>query len=128
MSYYYPEHQYFLTTAGTDGEASIVFHERMEIVACKIVDFAGVAAHSTNYVTFQVIGNDKTNVLFEWKTLDSANGALAANVAVDMVSQGHEDKAIVEAGEVLILKAIKAASGQATKASICLQLRQARSY
>ena len=128
MSYYYPEHQYFLTTAGTDGEASIVFHERMEIVACKIVDFAGVAAHSTNYVTFQVIGNDKTNVLFEWKTLDSANGALAANVAVDMVSQGHDDKAIFEAGEVLILKAIKAASGQATKASICLQLRQARSY
>ena len=128
MSYYYPEHQYFLTVAGTDGEASIVFHERIEVVAAKIVDFAGIAAHGTNYVTFQVLGSDKTNVLYEWKTLDTANGALAANVAVDMVSQGHEDKAIFEAGEVLILKAIKAASGQATKASICLQLRQARSY
>lgn len=128
MSYYYPVNQYLQTAAGTNGEASIVFHERVEVVSAKIVDFAGVAAHGTNYVTYQVLGNDKSNIMFEWKTLDTSNGALSANISTDMVSQGHEDKAIFEAGDVLILKAVKAGSGQATKTSICLQIRQARKY
>jgi len=128
MSYYYPEHLHFTTAAGTGGETSITFHERMEVVAAKVVDFDGIAADGTNYATFQVLGNDKTTVLFQWATLDTSQGALTANVSADLVSQNNQAKAVFEAGEVLIVKVVKASSGKATKASVCLQLRQARSY
>ena len=128
MSYYYPEHVHFTTAAGTGGETSITFHERMEVVAAKVVDFDGIAADGTNYATFQVLGNDKTAVLFQWATLDTAQGALTANVSADLVSQNNQAKAIFDAGDVLIIKVLKASSGKATKASVCLQLRQARSY
>ena len=128
MSYYYPSHLHFTTVAGTGGETSITFHERMEVVAVKVVDFDGIAADGTNYATFQVLGNDKTTVLFQWATLDTAQGALTANVSADLVSQNNQAKAVFEAGQVLIIKVVKASSGKATKASICLQLRQARSY
>ena len=100
----------------------------MEVVAVKVVDFDGIAADGTNYATFQVLGNDKTTVLFQWATLDTAQGALTANVSADLVSQNNQAKAVFEAGEVLIVKVLKASSGKATKASVCLQLRQARSY
>jgi len=128
MSYYYPEHVHFTTALTAVGETSITFHERMEVVAAKVVDFDGIAADGSNYATFQILGNDKATVLFQWATLNSAEGALTANVSADLVSQNKQDKAIFAAGEVLIVKVIKAASGKATKASICLQLRQARSY
>lgn len=128
MSYYYPSHLHFTTAAGTAGETSITFHERMEVVAAKVVDFDGIAADGSDYATFQVLGNDKTAVLFQWATLTSAQGALTANVSADLVSQNNQAKAIFDAGDVLIVKVAKAASGKATKASVCLQLRQARSY
>ena len=128
MSYYYPSHLHFTTAAGTDGETSIAFHERMEVVAVKVVDFDGIAADATNYATFQVLGKDKATVLFQWATLNTAQGALTANVSADLVSQNNQAKAVFEAGDVLIVKVVKAASGKATKASVCLQLRQARSY
>tara|TARA_R100001163_G_scaffold14222_1_gene13062 strand:+ start:10057 stop:10443 length:387 start_codon:yes stop_codon:yes gene_type:complete len=128
MSYYYPEHVHFTTAAGTGGETSITFHERMEVVSAKVVDFDGIAADGTNYATFQILGNDKATVLFQWATLTSAQGALTANVSADLVSQNNQDKAIFAAGDVLIIKVVKASSGKATKASVCLQLRQARSY
>ena len=128
MSYYYPEHVHFTTAAGTGGETSIAFHERMEVLAAKVVDFDGIAADGTDYATFQVLGKDKATVLFQWATLNTAQGALTANVSADLVSQNNQAKAIFEAGDVLIVKVVKAASGKATKASVCLQLRQARSY
>lgn len=128
MSYYYPEHVHFATAAGTAGETSITFHERIEVVSAKVVDFDGIAADGTNYATFQVLGKDKTAVIYQWATLDTAQGALTANVSADLVSQNKQDKAIFDAGDVLIIKVLKAASGKATKASICLQLRQARAY
>ena len=128
MSYYYPEHVRFTTAASAAGETSITFHERMEVVAAKVVDFDGIAADGTHYATFQVLGNDKATVLLQWATLDTAQGALTANVSADLVSQNRQDKAIFNAGDVLIIKVVKASSGKATKASICLQLRQARNY
>ena len=128
MSYYYPEHVHFTTAAGTGGETSITFHERMEVVSAKVVDFDGIAADGTNYATFQILGNDKSTVLFQWATLTSAQGALTANVSADLVSQNNQEKAIFAAGDVLIVKVVKASSGKATKASVCMQLRQARSY
>lgn len=128
MSYYYPSHVRFVTAAGTAGETSITFHERIEVVGVKVVDFAGIAADGSHYVQFQVLGNDKSAVLYQWSTLTSAQGALTANVSADLVSQNNDDKAIFEAGQVLIIKAVKQGSGKATDASICLQLRQARAY
>jgi len=129
MSYYYPEYVRLETTTATDNEnVSICFHERMEIVGAKIVDFAGVAEDASHYATFQVLANDKTNVLLEWKTETGQQGALAANVSADMVDQGHSDKAIFEAGETVIVKVVKTSNGKTTNACICLQLRQARSY
>jgi hypothetical protein len=128
MSYYYPEYVRLSTAAGDNDNVSICFHERMEVLGAKIVDFAGVAAHAANTATYQVLASDKTNVLFEWKTETGEQGALAANVSADMVDQGHSDKAIFEAGETVIIKVVKASSGQVTNTCICLQLRQARSY
>lgn len=128
MSYYYPEKVHLETAAATAGTVSFCFHERMEVVAAKIVDVAGISADATNYATFQVLGNDQAAVLFDWSTLDSAEGALTANVSADMISQGNEAKAIFDAGETLIVKVLKASSGKATNACVCLQLRQARSY
>ena len=43
MSYYYPEYVRLETAAGAGDNVSICFHERMEVVSAKIVDFAGVA-------------------------------------------------------------------------------------
>lgn len=129
MSYYYPEYVRLETaSASAVDNVSICFHERMEIVGAKIVDFAGVAEDPSNYATFQVLASDKTNVLLEWKTETGQQGALAANVSADMVDQGHSDKAIFEAGETVIVKVVKTGSGKTTNACICLQLRQARSY
>ena len=128
MSYYYPEYVRLSTAASAGDNVSICFHERMEVVGAKIVDFAGVAEDASNYATFQVLASDKTNILLEWKTQTGQQGALAANVSADMVDQGHSDKAIFEAGEPVIVKVVKTASGKATNACICLQLRQARSY
>jgi len=128
MSYYYPEYVRLSTAAGAGDNVSICFDERMEVVSAKIVDFAGIAEDASNYATFQVLGNDKTNVLLEWKTQTGQQGALTANVSADLVSQGHEDKAIYEAGTPIIVKVVKTASGKATNACVCLHLRQARSY
>jgi hypothetical protein len=129
MSYYYPEYVRLETTTATDNEnVSICFHERIEIVGAKIVDFAGVAEDASHFATFQVLASDKTNILFEWKTKTGQQGALAANVSADMVDQGHSDKAIFEAGETVIVKVVKTSNGKTTNACICLQLRQARSY
>lgn len=128
MSYYYPEYVRLSTAAGSDDNVSICFHERMEVVSAKIVDFAGVAAHASDTATYQILASDKTNILFEWKTQTGQQGALTANVSADMVDQGHSDKAIFEAGEPVIVKVVKASSGKATNTCICLQLRQARSY
>jgi len=100
----------------------------MEVVGAKIVDFAGIAADVSNYATFQVLANDQSNILFEWKTETSSDGALTANTSANMVAQGHEDKRIFDAGDALIVKVVKAASGKATNACVCLHLRQARSY
>lgn len=128
MSYYYPEYVRLSTAAGDADNVAICFHERMEVVSAKIVDFAGVAADPSHYATFQILGSDKLNVLLEWKTETGQQGALAANVSADMVDQGHSDKAIFEAGETVIVKVVKTGSGKATNACVCLQLRQARSY
>jgi hypothetical protein len=128
MSYYYPEYVRLETAAGTADNVVVCFHERMEVVAAKVVDFAGITADASNYATFQVLGSDQAAVLFEWATQTSQEGALTANTAEDMIAQGDEDKRVFEAGEALIIKVIKAASGKATNATVCLQLRQARSY
>ena len=128
MSYYYPEYVRLSTAAGAGDNVTICFHERMEVVGAKIVDFAGVAAHASNTATYQVLASDKTNILLEYKTETGQQGALAANVSADMVDQGHSDKAIFEAGEPVIVKVSKGASGQVTNTCICLHLRQARSY
>lgn len=128
MSYYYPEHVRLQTAAGDSDNVVICFHERMEVVGAKIVDFGGVAAHASNYATFQILGNDQTVVLYEWATQTSQEGALTANTSADMLAQGDEDKRIFEAGSALVIKVSKAASGVATNASVCLHLRQARSY
>jgi len=128
MSYYYPEYVRLETTAGTADNVVICFHERMEVVGAKIVDFAGIAADVSNYATFQVLANDQSNILFEWKTETSSDGALTANTSANMVAQGHEDKRIFDAGDALIVKVVKTASGKATNACVCLHLRQARSY
>ena len=100
----------------------------MQVVAVKIVDHDGITADTTNYAVFQVLGSDKATALYSWSTLNSAQGALTANTSADMVAQGAEDKAIFEAGEVLIVKVTKNSSGKSTNASVCLQMRQARSY
>lgn len=128
MSYYYPEYVRLETAAGVADTVTICFHERVEVVACKIVDVAGIAAHASNYATFQVLGNDQAAVLFEWATQTSQEGALTANTSADMIAQGDEDKRVFDAGEALVVKVTKAASGQVTNACICLQLRQARKY
>lgn len=128
MSYYYPEYVRLETAAGDADNVVICFHERMEVVGAKIVDFAGIAADVSNYATFQVLANDQSNILFEWKTETASDGALTANTSEDMVAQGHEDKRIFDAGDALIVKVVKASSGKVTNACICLQLRQARSY
>lgn len=128
MSYYYPAHVELLTTATTNKAVPICFHERIEIVGAKIVDGAGIAEDGTNYVTFEVLGNDKTVTLFEWRTQTGHEGALSANVSGDLVSQNNDDKAIFDAGTPVIIKVTHAGSGKATDASICLQLRQARAY
>lgn len=128
MSYYYPVQVHLETSAATAGSQTICFHERMEVVGVKLVDTAGIAADASNYATFQVLGNDQTTVLVEWKTQTGEDGALTANTSVNMVSQGNEDKAIFDAGEALVVKVLKASSGKATNANVCLQLRQARSY
>jgi len=128
MSYYYPEYVRLETAAGAGDNVVICFHERMEVVGAKVVDFAGVAADASNYATFQVLGNDQTATLFEWATQTAQEGALTANTSEDMIAQGNEDKAVFEAGEALIIKVVKAASGKVTNACVCLQLRQARSY
>lgn len=128
MSYYYPEFVRLETAAGTGDTVAICFHERVEVVACKIVDVAGIAADATNYATFEVLGNDQSTALFSWSTLNTAEGALTALVAADLVGQGAQDKAVFDAGDTLIVKVTKAASGKVTNASVCLQLRQARKY
>ena len=128
MSYYYPEYVRFVAAAGSSSSAVICFHERMEVVAAKIVDFAGIAANNSDYVVFQVLGNDQTDVLFEWDTRAANEGALTANTSGDLTAEGAEDKRIFEAGAALVIKATHAGSGKATNASICLHLRQARSY
>ena len=128
MSYYYPEYVRLETAAGTADNVVICFHERMEVVGAKVVDFAGIAADASNYATFQVLGSDQAAVLFQWATQTSEEGALTANTPEDMIAQGDEDKRVFEAGEALIIKVVKAASGKATNACVCLQLRQARSY
>lgn len=128
MSYYYPEYVRLETAAGTADTVAICFHERVEVVAAKVVDVAGITADATNYATFQVLGNDQATALFEWATLNTAEGALTALTAADLVNQGANDKAVFEAGDSLIVKVTKAASGKATNATICLQVRQARKY
>tara|TARA_B100000424_G_scaffold263517_1_gene250888 strand:+ start:410 stop:796 length:387 start_codon:yes stop_codon:yes gene_type:complete len=128
MSYYYPVDVRLNTTAGAADNIAICFHERMQVVAVKIVDHDGITADTTNYAVFQVLGSDKATALYQWSTLNSAQGALTANTSADMVAQGAEDKAIFEAGEVLIVKVTKNSSGKSTNASVCLQMRQARSY
>lgn len=128
MSYYYPEFVRLETAAGVADTVAICFHERVEVVACKIVDVAGIAADATNYATFEVLGNDQATALFSWATLNTAEGALTALTAEDMIAQGAQDKAIFDAGDTLIVKVTKASSGKVTNASVCLQLRQARSY
>ena len=128
MSYYYPSHVELLTTATTNKAVPICFHERIEIVGVKIVDGAGIAEHGSDYVTFEVLGNDKATTLFEWRTQTGHEGALTANVSANMVSQNESAKAIFDAGQVVIVKVTHASGGKATDASICLQLRQARAY
>lgn len=128
MSYYYPEYVRLETAAAVADTVTICFHERVEVVAAKIVDVAGIAADNTNYATFQVLGNDQSDVLFEWDTRGANEGALTANTSADMASEGNDDKKIFDAGEALVVKVTKAASGKATNACICLQLRQARKY
>ena len=128
MSYYYPAHVELLTTATTNKAVPICFHERVEIVGVKIVDGAGIAEHAANYVTFEVLGNDKATSLFKWETKTGEQGALAANVSGDLVSQNESAKAIFDAGQTVIVKVTHAGSGKATDASICLQIRQARAY
>jgi len=128
MSYYYPEYVRLNTAAGTADTVAICFHERVEVVAAKVVDVGGIAADPSNYATFQVLGNDKTTALFQWATLNTAEGALTALQSEDLVNQGANDKAVFEAGQSVIVKVLKAASGKATNTTICLQVRQARKY
>lgn len=128
MSYYYPEYVRLVTAAGVADTVAICFHERMEVIGCKLVDVAGIAANASDYATFSVLGNDQSTALYQWSTATAAEGALTALTAVDMVSQGAEALAVFEAGESLIVKVVKAASGKVTNAAVCLQLRQARKY
>ena len=107
MSYYYPLDVRLNTTGTAADNIAICFHERMQVVAVKIVDHDGITADTTNYAVFQVLGSDKATALYSWSTLNSAQGALTANTSADMVAQGAEDKAIFEAGEVLIVKVTK---------------------
>ena len=128
MSYYYPTQVHLVTAAAASQSVSICFHERIEIVAVKIVDHDGILADATNTKKFEVLGTDKATALFEWDTLNTKQGALAANTSADMLDNKRSDLAIFDAGQTVIIKVTHSNSGKATNAGICLQLRQARAY
>lgn len=115
-------------TAGTDSERYIALGERYEIESARLCDADGIVADGTNYVEFKVYGNDGSTVLFQWSTLNSADGALTAGTPVSLVSEEKAEFAIFEAGDAIKVSAENAASGKATNAVVVLNCRPARKY
>ncbi len=129
MSYYYPENVHLTAAASSADEVVLCFHERMEVVACKVVAIeADVTGHATNYAEIKVIGNDKATELFKYSTATAAQGTLTADAPVDMIDQGNTDKAIFAAGTALKVRLSKAGAGVDADVTVAIQLRQARSY
>lgn len=125
---YLPINLHLSSIAGTDVEQYIALDERVEVYGARIVDADGIAADGTNYVEFKVYGNDGTTEIFQWSTLNTADGALTAGSAEELVSEKVAEKAIFDAGVEIKVSAEKAASGKATNAVIVLNCRPARKY
>lgn len=115
-------------TAATDSERFVALHERFEVLGAYVCDADGVAADATNYVAFKIYGSDKATEIFQWSTLSSADGALAAGVPKEMKSEQKAELAVFEAGEVIKVTCENAASGKAVNAMLVLNCRQARAY
>ena len=129
MSYYYPQNVHLEATGSNADEFVLVFHERVEVIACKVVAIeADVTGHASNYAEIKVIGNDKATELFKYSTATGAQGTLTADTPADMIDQGNTDKAIFEAGTALKVRLSKAGAGVTADVGVALHLRQARSY
>ncbi|BCV06997.1 MAG: hypothetical protein CM15mV149_160 [uncultured marine virus] len=111
MSYYYPENVHLTAAASSADEVVLCFHERMEVVACKVVAIeADVTAHAANYAEIKVSGNDKgLNSSIQLLQLHKAHWT--ADAPVDMIDQGNTDKAIFDAGTALKVRLSKAGAG-----------------
>lgn len=125
---YLPITLHLSSIAATDAIQYIALDERVEVYGARIVDADGIAADTTNYVEFKVYGNDGATEIFQWSTLNTADGALTAGSAEELVSEKVAEKAIFDAGVEIKVSAEKAASGKATNAVIVLNCRPARKY
>ena len=69
MSYYYPMNVHLEATGSNADEVVLCFHERIEVIACKVVAIeADVTGHAANFAEIKVLGNDKATELFKYST------------------------------------------------------------
>lgn len=119
----------FEEAAGTDDKVNLAVPSDLVFKTAKIVDVAGIAADAADYVTFKVLGNDQTAVLAQYSTQNSAQGALTAGVAGDLVDQGNSDKALFSAGDMIEISVTNTgSSGKACNCMIVCQFELARAY
>lgn len=129
MSYYYPMNVHLEATGSNADEVVLCFHERIEVIACKVVAIeADVTGHAANFAEIKVLGNDKATELFKYSTATGAQGTLTADAPADLIDQGNTDKAIFEAGTALKVRLGKSGAGVTADVGVSLQIRQARKY
>jgi len=125
---YIPIPLHFSGTAGVTAEQYVTLDERFEVYGARIVDADGIAADTTNYLLFKVYGNDAATAIFQWSTLNTADGALTAATPEELVSENRTDLAVFDSGVKIKVVVEKASSGKAFDAVIVLNCRPARKY
>ena len=107
----------FDEAAGDSKKHQISYPEPLRFISARVSDVAGVAAHASDYVDFQVLGNDQTTAIAKYSTASAADGALSAGVPAALTNQ-NPDKMDFDANEMIEISAIKAANGQVVDATI----------
>jgi len=125
---YYPLQLRFDTAANTNDSAVLALHERVEVMGAYVVTNATVTANASNFVTLAILGNDQTTAIYQWSTDSGEEGTLTADTPAEMVSQGKEEFAILDAGDALKVTLTNSGTGAAFDGMLVLNCRQARKY
>ena len=68
---------------------SMSLGRKVQLIGVLLSDYAGVAAHGSNHITFAVSGSDESTAVWTYSTASAAQGAITAKDIIGVAPDGQ---------------------------------------